>query len=79
MNRGDNHNACGCVFNLASNTSFSFTLHCLMLKNCLSELRSENSRLEQWLREDPLRHLRALEDACHEIAKETERSLQGHL
>lgn len=44
---------------------------CPRVRIALSELRSENPRLEQRLREDPLRHLRALEDACHEIAKET--------
>mmetsp|Transcript_7876 Transcript_7876/g.7468 ORF Transcript_7876/g.7468 Transcript_7876/m.7468 type:complete len:808 (-) Transcript_7876:256-2679(-) len=44
---------------------------CPRVRIALSELRSENPRLEQRLRADPLRHLRALEDACHEIAKET--------
>jgi len=44
---------------------------CPRVRFALSELRSENPRLEQRLRADPLRHLRALEDACHEIAKET--------
>ena len=35
----------------------------------MSELRS-NSNLSQQLRRDPLRHLRALEAACHDIAQE---------
>ena len=36
----------------------------------LAELRSENPLLAQRLRHDPLRHLRALEAACHAIAAE---------
>lgn len=37
----------------------------------MSELRSQsNGQLSQRLRRDPLRHLRALEVACHEIAEE---------
>lgn len=34
----------------------------------LSELRIRKPRLEQQIRHDPLRHLRALEAACHNIA-----------
>ena len=36
----------------------------------LAELRSENPVLAQRLRHDPLRHMRALEAACHAIAAE---------
>ena len=37
----------------------------------MAELRSQgNGRLSQRLRMDPLRHLRALEAACHSIAEE---------
>lgn len=37
----------------------------------MSELRSQdNGQLSQRLRQDPLRHLRALEAACHDIAQE---------
>ena len=36
----------------------------------LAELRSVNPGLAQRLRHDPLRHLRALEAACHEVATE---------
>lgn len=36
----------------------------------MAELRSENAPLSQQLRRDPLRHLRALEAACHSIASE---------
>lgn len=36
----------------------------------MGDLRSENPRLAQRLRYDPLRHLRALEAACHSIASE---------
>lgn len=43
---------------------------CPRVKINLTELRSENPRLEQGLRTDPLRHLRALEAACHIIALE---------
>ena len=43
---------------------------CPRIRVSLGELRSESSRLAQRLRYDPLRHLRALEAACHEIAME---------
>ena len=36
----------------------------------MSELRSEDITMSQRLRLDPLRHLRALEAACHSIASE---------
>jgi DNA replication licensing factor MCM3 len=36
----------------------------------MAELRSEDPRLSQRLRQDPLRHMRALEAACHAIASE---------
>ena len=36
----------------------------------LSELRSDGNELSQRLRNDPLRHMRALEAACHGIANE---------
>jgi hypothetical protein len=36
----------------------------------LLELRSSNEGLERQFRLDPLRHLRALEAACHNIARE---------
>lgn len=36
----------------------------------MSELRSEDVAMSQRLRMDPLRHLRALEAACHSIASE---------
>eukprot|EP00978_Attheya_sp_CCMP212_P028745 scaffold100198_cov61-Attheya_sp.AAC.1 len=43
---------------------------CPRVKVSLAELRSENPRLALRLRHDPLRHLRALEAACHAIASE---------
>lgn len=36
----------------------------------MAELRSADGQLSNRLRLDPLRHLRALELACHEIATE---------
>jgi len=36
----------------------------------IGEIRSENHRLAQRLRFDPLRHIRAIESACHAIAAE---------
>jgi len=43
---------------------------CPRIRISLAELRSENPRLAQSLRHDPLRHLRALEAACHAVAAE---------
>lgn len=43
---------------------------CPRVRISLAELRSENPNLAQRLRHDPLRHLRALEAACHAIASE---------
>ena len=37
----------------------------------MADLRSQdNGQLSQRLRTDPLRHLRALEAACHDVANE---------
>lgn len=36
----------------------------------MAELRSEDPALTRRLRRDPLRHLRALEHACHSVASE---------
>ena len=44
---------------------------CPRVRIKMSEIRSvDNGTLSQQLRYDPLRHLRALEIACHEIALE---------
>mmetsp|Transcript_24534 Transcript_24534/g.36586 ORF Transcript_24534/g.36586 Transcript_24534/m.36586 type:complete len:806 (-) Transcript_24534:167-2584(-) len=43
---------------------------CPRVRISMAELRSENPRLAQRLRFDPLRHLRALEAACHAVATE---------
>jgi len=43
---------------------------CPRVRVSLGELRAEHPRLAQRLRYDPLRHLRALEAACHEVALE---------
>lgn len=43
---------------------------CPRVRISMSELRSEDARLSQRLRLDPLRHMRALEAACHAIASE---------
>jgi len=43
---------------------------CPRVKIFLQELRSDNPQLAQRLRNDPLRHIRALEWACHSIASE---------
>lgn len=44
---------------------------CPRVEISMAELRSvDNGDLSQRLRRDPLRHLRALEAACHEIAEE---------
>jgi len=51
---------------LTSVVSYDF----LPFRVSLSDLRSENPLLAQRLRHDPLRHLRALEAACHAIAAE---------
>ena len=45
-------------------------IYYLLFRVSLSDLRSENPLLAQRLRHDPLRHLRALEAACHAIAAE---------
>lgn len=44
---------------------------CPRVNISMAELRSQdNGQLSQRLRMDPLRHLRALEAACHSIANE---------
>jgi len=43
---------------------------CPRIRISMSELRSEDITMSQRLRLDPLRHLRALEAACHSIASE---------
>lgn len=43
---------------------------CPRVKVKLSELRNENPMLERRLVHDPLRHLRALEFAAHDVAKD---------
>jgi hypothetical protein len=44
---------------------------CPRVEISMAELRSQdNGQLSQRLRMDPLRHLRALEAACHSIANE---------
>ena len=44
---------------------------CPRVEISMAELRSQdNGQLSNRLRRDPFRHLRALEDACHEIAKD---------
>ncbi len=43
---------------------------CPRVKIKLSELRSDNPALERRLINDPLRHLRALEFAVHDVAVE---------
>jgi len=55
-----------------SNSSLSIGWGCPRVKIRLSELRSSGTfaHLERRLRVDPLRHLRALEAACHTIATE---------
>lgn len=37
----------------------------------MAEIRSQDPVLSQRLRDDPLRHLRALEAACHSLASES--------
>jgi len=44
--------------------------HIYIYRVSLAELRSENPLLAQRLRHDPLRHIRALEAACHALAAE---------
>lgn len=43
---------------------------CPRVRISMAELRSEDPSLSQRLRLDPLRHLRALEAACHALASE---------
>eukprot|EP00521_Asterionellopsis_glacialis_P014452 CAMPEP_0195308248 /NCGR_PEP_ID=MMETSP0707-20130614/38125_1 /TAXON_ID=33640 /ORGANISM="Asterionellopsis glacialis, Strain CCMP134" /LENGTH=820 /DNA_ID=CAMNT_0040372511 /DNA_START=101 /DNA_END=2563 /DNA_ORIENTATION=+ len=43
---------------------------CPRVRISMAELRSEDPQLSQRLRLDPLRHLRALEAACHSLASE---------
>lgn len=43
---------------------------CPRVRVNLGDLRAVNPRLAQRLRHDPLRHLRALEAACHIVATE---------
>jgi len=43
---------------------------CPRVSISLAELRSEDAALSQRLRLDPLRHFRALEAACHNVASE---------
>jgi len=43
---------------------------CPRVRISMAELRSEDPQLSQRLRLDPLRHLRALEAACHSVASE---------
>eukprot|EP00980_Cylindrotheca_fusiformis_P018667 scaffold6219_cov146-Cylindrotheca_fusiformis.AAC.2 len=44
---------------------------CPRVNVSMSELRAASGQLSSRLRRDPLRHLRALEAACHEIAQES--------
>ncbi len=53
-----------------NNTPTNKGIGCPRVKIKLSELRSFNSVLERRLVNDPLRHLRAIEFAAHEVASE---------
>lgn len=54
----------------SKNNGSSGPTGCPRVKIKLSELRSENPVLERRLVNDPLRHLRALEFAAHDVAKD---------
>ena len=54
----------------SSNVKGGVGTGCPRVKVKLSELRSEDPDLERRLIHDPLRHLRALEFAAHEIGKD---------
>ena len=54
----------------SKNSSNGGGVGCPRVKVKLSELRSHNPLLERMLVNDPLRHLRALEFAAHEVAKD---------
>ena len=60
---------CHCSLSLLTLPPFPHA-HSPSSRISLAELRSENPRLAQSLRHDPLRHLRALEAACHAVAAE---------
>lgn len=55
-------------YNAQSDRNGKAGFGCPRVKLNLTELRSSNPTLEQQLRQDPLRHIRAIEAACHEIA-----------
>lgn len=54
----------------SSNVRAGSGMGCPRVKVKLNELRSENPALERRMVDDPLRHLRALEFAAHDIGKD---------
>lgn len=67
-----------CNSNLSSSVSlFLFPLHAASVSFNLLELRTSfDDGSDQQFRTDPLRHLRALEAACHKIAKDERREYE---